>query len=225
MTPTETTLLCRYVKACCPQQAVDDFTPDAWHDLLGDLPLDDCRAAVVAVARRQPFVAPAEIREEVRRIRSERIGPDGPGMSEPVPAADPDDVAGYLAALREQRARAGDGSFALALPAGDGTGGYDDNPHVERIMAGWRAERDAAARRKAALAAEEREALAVYRHAVDELLALPDHGAAVLARARAELLSPEQAAQGFPLRSATPGVLDDHKITVHAAWLAGRETS
>ena len=37
MTPQETLLLTRYVKACCPQQAMDDFTPDAWHDLLGDL--------------------------------------------------------------------------------------------------------------------------------------------------------------------------------------------
>ena len=48
MTPHETLLLTRYVKACCPQQAIDEYTPDAWHDLLGDLSLADCRAAVVA---------------------------------------------------------------------------------------------------------------------------------------------------------------------------------
>ncbi len=73
MTPTETVMLTEYVQACCPQQVIGEYTPDAWHDLLGDLSLADCRAAVAAVARRQPFVAPAEIRAEVRRIRNERL--------------------------------------------------------------------------------------------------------------------------------------------------------
>lgn len=63
-------LLTRYVRACCPQQAMDEFTADAWHDLLGDISLDDARAAVVVVARRQPFVAASEIRTEVRRARA-----------------------------------------------------------------------------------------------------------------------------------------------------------
>lgn len=62
-------LLTRYVRACCPQQAIDEYTPDAWHDLLGDLDAADCRRAVAAVGRRQPFVAPAEIIAEVRRTR------------------------------------------------------------------------------------------------------------------------------------------------------------
>ena len=73
MTPEETLVLTRYVKACCPQQAIDKYTPEAWHDLLGDLSLEDCRAAVVTVAKRQPFVAPAEIRAEVRAIRDQRL--------------------------------------------------------------------------------------------------------------------------------------------------------
>jgi len=73
MTPQETVLLAAYVKACCPQQAIGEYTPDAWHDLLGDLELGDCRDAVAAVARRQPFVAPAEIRAEVRRVREDRL--------------------------------------------------------------------------------------------------------------------------------------------------------
>lgn len=48
---------------------MDEYTPDAWHDLLGDLDLADCRAAVAAVAKRQPFVAPAEIIAEIRRAK------------------------------------------------------------------------------------------------------------------------------------------------------------
>jgi hypothetical protein len=70
MTPTETVTLTKYVKACCPQQAIDEYTPDVWHDLLGDLELADCRAAVVTVTRRQPFCAPAEIITEVKRARA-----------------------------------------------------------------------------------------------------------------------------------------------------------
>ena len=73
MTPSETVMLTRYVKACCPQQAIDEYTPDAWHDLLGDLSFADCKAAAAVVAQRQPFVAPAEIRAEVRRVRNDRL--------------------------------------------------------------------------------------------------------------------------------------------------------
>jgi hypothetical protein len=70
VTHEETVLLTRYIKACCPQQAMDEFTADAWHDLLADLGLEECRAAVVTVAKRQPFVAASEIRAEVKRARS-----------------------------------------------------------------------------------------------------------------------------------------------------------
>ena len=79
MTHAETVLLTRYVKACCPQQAIDRYTPDAWHDLLGDLAPEDCRAAVVTVAKRQPFVAPAEIRAEVRAYPRRAPRPGHPG--------------------------------------------------------------------------------------------------------------------------------------------------
>lgn len=73
MNRQEAVALARYVKACCPQQAIDEYTPDAWHDLLGDLDLDACRHAAARVARRQPFVAPAEIRAEVKAERRDRL--------------------------------------------------------------------------------------------------------------------------------------------------------
>ena len=86
MTHKETVILARFVKAACPQQAIDKYTPDAWHDLLGDLDLADCRTAATAVAKRQPFVAPAEIRAEVQRVRDDRIA----RALLPVPDVDPD---------------------------------------------------------------------------------------------------------------------------------------
>lgn len=73
MTPIEAIRLCRLVKACCPQQQIDEYTPDAWAVLLDDLRAEDCTEAVKNLARRQPFVAPSEIRSEVTRIRNERV--------------------------------------------------------------------------------------------------------------------------------------------------------
>lgn len=106
----ETTALCRYVRALCPQQKFDEYTPDAWHDVLGDYQLTDARAAAAAVAKRQPFVSPAEIIGEIKRQRGDRADSfQGPGLPAEIPDANPDNVPAYLAALRAQRTRAADG--------------------------------------------------------------------------------------------------------------------
>jgi len=73
MKPTEAVMLTEYVQACCPQQVIGEYTPDAWFDLLGDLDVADCLAAVREVCKRQPFIAPAEIRAEVKRLRTDRL--------------------------------------------------------------------------------------------------------------------------------------------------------
>ena len=111
MTPPETVLLTEYVRACCPQQAIGEYTPDAWHDLLGDLSLADCREAVVAVAKRQPFVAPAEIRAEVRKIREDRLA----RTPLPAPPADPER---YREVLAANVARVADGMTVRKALAG-----------------------------------------------------------------------------------------------------------
>lgn len=106
MTPSETVILTEYVKACCPQQRMGEYTPDAWHDLLGDLSLEDCRSAVIAVTRTQPFCAPSEIRAEVRRVRNERIDR---AEIPPPPRELCDDPAAYRAALHAARVAVADG--------------------------------------------------------------------------------------------------------------------
>lgn len=83
MNAQEAALLCRYVKAACPQQAIDQFTPTAWADLLSDIRLEDAKLAVKAVVSRQPFIAPAEIRAEVKRIRGKRIDDHPPLVPPP----------------------------------------------------------------------------------------------------------------------------------------------
>ena len=67
MNATEAAVLCRFVKACCPQQKFDELTPDAWALLLSDVTLVDAKEAAITVAKRQPWVSPAEILAEVYR--------------------------------------------------------------------------------------------------------------------------------------------------------------
>lgn len=71
MNHQETVQLVAYIRALCPQQHLDEWTPDAWHDLLGHLDPDVARHAAMSVARRQPFVAPSEIIAEAERKRRE----------------------------------------------------------------------------------------------------------------------------------------------------------
>lgn len=116
MNSQEAVVLTRLVAAACPQQAIDEYTPDAWFDLLGDLDFADCRAAVVTVGKSQAFIAPAEIRAEVRRIRNDRVA------HALIPAPDPglvNNPRAYKAALAESVRRAADGDLppAPVVPA------------------------------------------------------------------------------------------------------------
>jgi hypothetical protein len=104
MTPTEAVLLCRYVKAACPQQHIDEYTPDAWGDLLGDLRFADAKEAARNLGQRQHFIDPADIRAEVRRIRNRRIDQHPP--VEPPPDLDPQQQLAWTRAIAR---RIGDG--------------------------------------------------------------------------------------------------------------------
>ena len=87
MNHREAVALCRYAKAACPQQAFDEYTPDAWADLLADVSLADAQEGLRAVVAGKPFVSPSEIRTEVRRIRRRRLDAFGP-LPAPAPDAD-----------------------------------------------------------------------------------------------------------------------------------------
>jgi hypothetical protein len=214
MKPTEAVLLTRFVKACCPQQHIDDYTPDAWFDVIGDLDAADCREAVKAIVDRQPFVAPAEIRAEVRRIRNDRI------TAAPIPAPATDDPAEYIRQLKLHRKAVADGVVPpAAITAGDGAEGWD-NPTVRQIREQFDAVQSAARTRQEAERTTERKATRAYIDAQEVLLALDDLGEAAMAQARAELFGEEQAAVGFPLAAAAVGVTDQQKTVIRAAALA-----
>ncbi|MGW0933152.1 zinc finger domain-containing protein [Streptomyces sp. NPDC002644] len=107
MTPDEIVVLARYVRALCPAQKFDEYTPDAWADLFGGTPysLADCRQGAARAAAKKPFVSPAEIIAEVKQLREERLETF---QYEPVPGDD--DTTVYLAAYRQQRAACADGT-------------------------------------------------------------------------------------------------------------------
>ncbi|MFJ2259508.1 hypothetical protein ACIOKD_14400 [Streptomyces sp. NPDC087844] len=120
MNPKEAVLLTRYVKALCPQQQFDEYTADAWHDVMGSYSLVAARAAAAAVARRQPWVSPAEMIDEITAQRSDAAADiQGPGLPAEIPDADPDDVPAYLAAVKEQRTRAADGQLLTRRPVAE----------------------------------------------------------------------------------------------------------
>ena len=104
MTPDEAVALCRFTAACCPQQKFDAYTPDAWGLLLADVRFIDAKDAVVKVARKQPWVSPAEIIAEVKKARAKRIAEHGPIV--PPAGLDPIETVEWLA---EAQRRVGDG--------------------------------------------------------------------------------------------------------------------
>lgn len=109
MTSEEVVILTKYVKSMCPQQHMDTYTPDAWEDALSDLELFECRRAACEIAKRQPFIAPSEIRAEVRRIRDERLA----HATLSAPSAEIADEPGqYQQAIRAQVRRIADGFSA-----------------------------------------------------------------------------------------------------------------
>lgn len=100
MNDQETAALIRMVKALCPAQKFDEYSPDAWLLVLDDIPIADAVAALKPLARTQRFIAPADIVDELRRQHAQRPDTATVDQATQIPDADPDDVAAYIAALR-----------------------------------------------------------------------------------------------------------------------------
>lgn len=108
MSRPEAVTLCRLAKAACPQQAFDEYTPDAWFEMLNDLRFEDCKTALFDVAKAQPFVSPSEIRAAVRRVRYDRLSKFG--YIEPY-SIHADDPQAEQAAIDDIRRRVADGEL------------------------------------------------------------------------------------------------------------------
>jgi hypothetical protein len=91
--------------AAYDNRTVGEAAASAWALALVDVPFDDAGVAVVEHYRHsRDWVMPADIRRLVLSARGQRLA----RAEDVVPAADPDDVSGYLAALRQGRHREAD---------------------------------------------------------------------------------------------------------------------
>ena len=109
MTPQEAVALCRFTAACCPAQKFDEYTPDAWGLLLEHVRFVDAKEAVVAIARKSPWCAPAEIIAEVKKMRAKRIDEFGPIT--PPADLDPDDTTAYREWWKDVQRQIADGDL------------------------------------------------------------------------------------------------------------------
>lgn len=105
MNATETAKLCAAIAQTAPAQKFDDATPAFWAVILEDVRYEDAREAIVTLLKKQPFVAPADIIAEVRRIRLARLERSDHVLSD----VDPDEVQAWLAARRAGIAALADG--------------------------------------------------------------------------------------------------------------------
>lgn len=74
----------------------------AWHAAIGDLDYGDCEQAVISYFQdSREWLMPVDIRQRVKAMRKDRLNRLVTGA----PDANPDDVNGYLTALRAGRFR------------------------------------------------------------------------------------------------------------------------
>lgn len=92
--------------AAYDRRTIGEADVHAWQAVLPDIRFEDARKAVIDHYRdHRDWIMPADVRAIARKARTDRLA----RHLELVPDADPDDVPGYLAALREDRMRTADG--------------------------------------------------------------------------------------------------------------------
>lgn len=124
MTPDEAAILCAVVADICPAQRFTAGTPLAWAEVLGDVRFVDAKTAIGRLARKLRFIATADIVDEVKALRRERLA--APGIGDAL--ADIEARLG-LAETRQLRGLVADGAVTAEhlkatvdeLALGDGT--------------------------------------------------------------------------------------------------------
>lgn len=73
MGPDELEQITRGIKALCPAQKWDEYTPDLWLGVLQRVRYADATVALERLAARQPWIGPSDIVREVSAIRGGRL--------------------------------------------------------------------------------------------------------------------------------------------------------
>ena len=111
MNALEVIQICRLVKALCPSQTFDEYTPDAWAIVLEPYSYTDAKTAIATIAGaplepgKSRYIEPGHIIDGIQRIRRKRLEDS---MPEPPSGLDPD---AYLAWLRTTKAAVANGTY------------------------------------------------------------------------------------------------------------------
>jgi hypothetical protein len=100
-------MITRGIKALCPAQRWDEYTPDVWLQVLRKVRYAEAAAAVERLGARQPWIGPSDISKAVDAVHKWRIDRVNPM---------PNDVEGvsYLDELRTVRAAVAEGRMTAA---------------------------------------------------------------------------------------------------------------
>jgi len=71
--PDELETITRAIKALCPAQKWDEYTPDLWLQVLGEVPYADAAAALGRLGGRQPWIGPADIKADFKAVARRRL--------------------------------------------------------------------------------------------------------------------------------------------------------
>lgn len=117
MNRTEAARLCRLVKACCPSQAIDEYTPDIWGEILAGYAYADAAQVVRDIVGqplepgRSRYIEPGHIVGGIHRMRAQRLA-DAPPIDPPSGLT----AAEYCDWQREQRRAAAAGQAPTPRP-------------------------------------------------------------------------------------------------------------
>lgn len=102
MTPEESLSICRLAKALSPAQAMDAYTPDAWHMILEPYTFDDAKRALTELGGESEWIHVSHIKQRIDRYRRSRL--DRFGTIEPPRELDDDHRASsrYIREIRER---------------------------------------------------------------------------------------------------------------------------
>ena len=204
MDSTEATQLVRAVLAACPQQKLDEFTPDVWVPAMQHIDFGAAQRALLRVVQQQAFIAPADIVREVRAERRARLETVGTTIYQRI-TADGNDVHGVLDQQRRLIREAADGE----IPGGPDAGLLPLRPVGEALGPAGRAWALPAGASEVAAEETRRETIEAARSVLAErgnreaartaaLRVAADARAARVAEARAELDAKRAAGESAP---------------------------
>lgn len=123
MNQPEVLALLRFIAAACPAQKLDEYTADAWAEVLADIDPADAKTAVIKLVRSQPFISCSDIATGVKEIRSNRLRAFGD-----IGAAPPEILADTQAWLQWERERR-EGIMSGAITK-------ENDTHPKELMSG-----------------------------------------------------------------------------------------